>query len=101
MAILARQVQHIYADKWEELEVIDKENTAVEAKYGIPPKKRYWMMSGQDEMGTLIVEYEWESLAAMEEAYAKLDVDPVHQELSKRTNGILRDIRLEIYMILP
>lgn len=101
MAILARQVQHIYADKWEELEAFDKENNAVEAKYGFPPKKRYQMMSGPDEMGTLIVEYQWESLAAMEEAYNKLMVDPVFQELGKRGNGILRDNRFELYIILP
>jgi hypothetical protein len=59
------------------------------------------MMSGQDVMGTLIVEYQWESLAVMEEAYAKLQGDPLFQELNKRGNGILRDNRYELYMILP
>jgi len=101
MVVIEREVQHVYPDKWEELEAIDKEFNKVEAKYGLPPKKRYQMFSGADVLDTLIVEYQWESLAAMETAYTKLMVDPEWQALGKRVNKVVKDIRIELFMPLP
>jgi hypothetical protein len=101
MAILERQVQHVYADKWVELEAIDKEFSVVEAKHGYPPKKRYQMISGPDEIGTLIVERQWASFAAMEEANEKFNADPEIQTMTQRVNVIVRDIRLELYATMP
>jgi hypothetical protein len=101
MVILERQVQHVYTDKWAELEQLDKEFNAVEARYGFPPKKRYQMMSGPDEMGTLIIERQWASLAAMEAAYEKLMLDPAYQSVNQKSSLILKDNRLELYTPLP
>jgi hypothetical protein len=56
MVVLERLVQHIYADKLAELDALDKEYNAVEGKYGFPAKKRYQMISGPEETGTIVVE---------------------------------------------
>jgi hypothetical protein len=101
MAYIQRQVQHIYPGKWEELEAIDKEYTKIEGKYGFSAKKRYRMMSGPDDMSTLIVENQWESLADMEKAYEKLMADPEWKALEPKADTIVKDNRLEILLILP
>jgi hypothetical protein len=84
-----------------ELEAIDKEYNAVEAKMGFPPKKRYQMISGPDEQGTLIIERQWGSLAAMEAAYEKIMADPKWQAVNQKSNTIIKDNRLELYTPLP
>ena len=101
MAYIQREVQHIYDGKWEELEAIDKEYTKIEAKYGFSAKKRYQMMSGPDKMGTLIVEHQWESLAAMETAFNKLMADPDWKALGPRADTIVKDDRMELLWIMP
>ncbi len=101
MIIIHREVQHIYPDKWADLAVIDQEYNKIEAKYGFPQKKRSQLLSGKDEMNTLIIEYQFESLAAMEAAFEKLMADPEWQALGERANSILRDIRIELLMPLP
>ena len=101
MIIIERLVQHVFPGKEAELEALDKEYNAVEAKMGFPLKKRYQMISGPDEMGTLIVERQWVSLAAMEAAYEKLMVNPEWQALYQRSSTVLRDSRMELYTPLP
>jgi hypothetical protein len=59
------------------------------------------MFCGADVLDTLIIEYQWESLAAMETAYTKLMVDPEWQALGKRVNKVVKDIRIELFMPLP
>jgi hypothetical protein len=101
MKVLERLVQHVYTDKWAELEAIDKEFNVVEAKHGFPHKRRYQLISGSDELNTLVIEYEWDSMASMETAYEKLMADPVYQSLGQRSNAIVRDNRMELYTPLP
>jgi len=101
MAYIQREIQHIYPGKWEDLEAIDKEYSKIEAKYGFSPKKRYQIITGSDEMNTLIVEHHWESLAAMETAFNKLMADPEWQALGPRAETIIRDDRLELLFIMP
>lgn len=101
MKVIERLVQHIHADKWAELEAIDKEFNALEAKHGFPPKRRSQLFSGSDEYNTLIVEYVWESLAAMEAAYESINTDPAYMPLYQKVFAILRDSRVELYTPLP
>ena len=101
MVIIERLVQHVYSDKWAELETIDKEFDAVEARHGFPAKKRFQMISGPDNMGTLIIERQWASLAAMEAAYEKFMADPAWQALNLKSSPILKDNRVELYTPLP
>ena len=101
MVIIERLVQHVFPGKMAELSAIDKKYDTIEALMGFPPKKRLQMISGPDEMNTLIVERQWASLAAMEAAYEKLMVNPEWQALYQGSNTILRDSRMELYMPLP
>lgn len=102
MKILHRQIQHVRPDKWAELQEIDKRFDAIEGRLGFPGnKRRYRCFFGSHTMDTLIVEYEWESLATMEAASERAMADPEWQALSEEVMSILKDNQMELYMPLP
>jgi hypothetical protein len=98
MKVLHRQIQHVRSGKWAELEAIDKRFDAVESRLGFPAnKRRYRCYFGTHTLDTLIVEYEWESLSAMEAAFEAAMADPEWQALSAEVEGILVDNQMELY----
>jgi hypothetical protein len=101
MITIERMTQHIYPDKWEELEALDKKYNALEKKYGFPPKKRYQCVFGGHASGTLIIERQWESMAKMEEVYEKIMADPEHQKLGQEGISIIKKTQMELYTPLP
>ena len=102
MKVLHRQIQQVRPGKWAELEEIDKKFNAVESRLGFPPnKKRYQCYFGGHDMDTLIVEYEWDSLAAMETAFEKAMADPEWQALGAEVASIIKSNRMELYAPLP
>ena len=101
MARIERMIQKVHPDKWAELEEIDKRYNAVESRLGFPPQKRYRCIMGGYDWNTLILEREWESLAAMEAAYERAFADPEHRALGKELRSILKNLRREAYMPLP
>lgn len=101
MITVDRMIQQVRPDKWEELEKIDKRYNAVESCLGFPPKKRYHCMIGSHDTNTLIIERQWDSLAAMEAAYEKAFADPEHQALQKEITSIIESTQTEVYMPLP
>ena len=102
MKVLQRQIQQIHPDKWAELEEIDKRFNAVESRLGFPPnKKRYLFYFGGHDVNTLIVEYEWDSLAAMETTYEKALADPEWQALFAEGGSIIERVQMELYTPLP
>jgi hypothetical protein len=100
MIVVLRQTQHIYPDKWAELEAIDKKFNVVEARLGFPAKKRYQLISGSDELNTLIIETQWPSMAVMESTYEKAMADPEWQVLYNQ-GGIIKNTYWELYQLLP
>jgi hypothetical protein len=100
MVILERDVQHIYPDKWDELNAIDGEFNQIESGLGFPAKKRFQLLIGADEVNTLIVERQWPSMAAMEAAYEKAMADTGWQALAAKSNAIIKDHRYEVYLVL-
>ena len=101
MNVLERITQEIYPDKWAALEELDKRYDEVEKRLGFPAKKRYRCMIGAHGFNTLVVEREWDSLAAMETAYEKTFVDPEHQALVQESMAIIKSNQYEVYMPLP
>jgi hypothetical protein len=102
MKILQRQIQQVRPDKWAELEEIDKKFNAVESRLGFPPnKKRYRCYFGSHNTDTLIVEYEWDSVAAMEAAYEKAMADPEWQALAAEIFSVIESTQMELYAPLP
>ena len=101
MVIIERMIQHIYPGKWAELEAIDKKYNAAEARLGFPPKKRYQLLMGSHPFGTLIIERQWPSLAAMEAVNEKGMADPEYQTLQQESAPIIKSIHWELYMPMP
>jgi hypothetical protein len=101
MVVVERLIQQIHPDKWEELEALDKKYNAVEARCGFPAKKRYRCFVGGDNTNALIIERQWESLAAMEAAYEKVFADPEWNALGTEGISIVKSDRHELYAPLP
>jgi len=102
MVAIERMIQKVYPGKWGELEEIDKRFNAVEGRLGFPSnKKRYQCMMGGHDSNTLIIERNWESLAAMEATYEKAFADPEHQALLKEVTSIIKSSQVEVYAPLP
>jgi hypothetical protein len=102
MSILHRQIQQVRPGKWADLEELDKKFNAVESRLGFPPnKRRYQCYFGSHDNNTLIVEYEWDSLAALEAAYAKAMADPEWQALAAKVDDVIKSNQMELYAPLP
>ena len=100
MIAIERMIQKVSPDKWAELDEIDKRYDAVESRLGFPPKKRYRCIMGGHDWNTLILERQWDSLAAMEATYEKAFADPEHQALNEEVTSIVKSTRGEVYMPL-
>jgi len=90
-------IQEIYPGQNAALEDIDKRYDALEGPLGFPPKKRLWCISGPHTNNTLVIEREWESLAAMEAAYEKAFAHPGLQALGEEGQSIIKNSRIELY----
>ncbi len=101
MIIIERMVQEIFPDKWAELDALDKKYDSLEARLGFPAKKRFQLLMGGHPMGTLIIEREWPSLAALEETMQKSLMDPEYSALRNESGAVIKDIHWEMYMPLP
>ena len=100
MIIIERMVQQIFPDKWAELEEIDKKYNQVETRLGFPPKKRFRALMGGHPAGSLVIDREWPSLAAMEAANEKGFMDPEYQALQQESGSIIKSFQWELYMPL-
>jgi len=101
MVTIERLIQKVFPGKWAELEEIDKRYNAVESRLGFPPKKRYQCMMGGHDTNTLIIERQWDSLAAMEAAFEKVLADPEWQALNEEGASIVKSSQWEVYTPLP
>lgn len=101
MVSVERLIQQIYPDKWQELEAIEKKYNAVENRLKFPPKRRYRCYVGGHNTNTLIIERQWDSLAAMEAAYEKAFSDPEWQALGNESGSIIKSDQHELYVPLP
>lgn len=102
MKVLQRQIQQIRPGKWSDLEEIDKRFNVAESRLGFPPnKKRYRCYFGGHNVNTLIVEYEWDSLAALETAYQNAMADPEWQALAAEVESIVKNNQMELYAPMP
>ncbi len=99
--IIERMVQYIPGDKWGELEALDKKYNVVEARLGFPPKKRFQLLMGAHPMGSLVIEREWPSMAALEDAMMKGMADPEYQALQQESGPIIKQLYWETLMPLP
>lgn len=99
--IIQRLVQRVYNGKWDELEPIDKKFTEIEDKMGFPPKKRYRYITGPQDTNTIVIEYQWESLAKMEKLMTRAFLNPEYQKLSNSLDTIIQSQYLELLVPHP
>ena len=98
---LERMIQQIRPDKWDALEELDKKYNAVEKRMGFPAKRRYQMIFGRNPaFTTLVIEREWESMAAMETVMMKALADPEYQALGVEGHDIIQNFKWEMYLVL-
>ena len=83
------------------LEELDKKFIAVESRLGFPPKKRYQSIIGSHDANTVIVERQWDSLAAMEAKFDEAFGDPEYQALADEGTSIIESTQWEVYTPLP
>ena len=101
MICVERHIQQIRPGKWAELEAIDKKYNTVESRLGFPAKRRYRCYLGGHNTNALIVERQWESLAAMEATYDKAFADPEYQALEAESVPVIESVQIELYAPLP
>jgi hypothetical protein len=101
MICIERLTQQVRSDKWVELQAIDARFNSVESRLGFPLKRRYRCYFGGHNSDTLIVERQWESLAAMEAAYEQAFADPEFQALGAEATSIIANNQYELYAPLP
>ena len=82
MKILERVIQYPKASV-EEVMAKEKAFEKVADRVGMPRKRRYWAGFGKETFGTFIFDRVWDSLAQMEEMYAKLQQQPEMAEIRK------------------
>ena len=89
--VLERGAQDAYAAK-------EKRYQAVEERLGGFPSKRHYLPMSDWSGTTIVWEREWESMAAMEEAYTSLTSDPEAKQLSG--SSMIVDEQVELYLLM-
>ncbi len=100
MRILERLIQQVKPGHWEALEVLDKKYDVVEKKLGFPTKRRYRSFASAGNTDVLVIEREWESMAALESAWEKSMTNADMQQLMVEGEGIISSNAWELYMVL-
>ena len=99
MAILERRIQKIISSGTEYNEWEKKWEVIEQRIGGFSAKRHYFLISGSDDLGTMVWEREWESFAAIEAAYGKLTQDSEMAGLMNNSGKIVGSERIEYYSI--
>jgi hypothetical protein len=93
--------QKVKPGKRAELDELNKRWRAFDERLGMAPEKQYACMFGAREGGTLLLMQEWESMAAIEEAYEKAFADPELAELMAAADECVESTQWELYSPSP
>lgn len=93
-----RKVVRIRPGQWAELEALCEEFDVVESRLGLPAKRYLRCYVGGHDNNTLVLEREWESLAALEEVYMKALEDPEWLALGAQLEAIAESSQVELYL---
>lgn len=102
MRILERHILRIRDGRWDDMLALEKRWDALEARVGgFPAKRRYRPLFSELGLSTWVQEREWESLADMEAAYARLGAEPESRDMQAQHTELSENISGEVYMVLP
>ncbi len=99
MRILERHIQTLERDAWDIYLAKEKQWQAFEERLGGYPAKRHYAPLSSWTGTTVVWEREWESFAAMEEAYERSTTDPEQPQLLKVPSAIVHD-QVEIFILM-
>ena len=101
MVVTERRIMQINQGKWDDMIALEVEWNALEERLGyVSPKRWTRSMAGPIGVMNLIWERDWESVAASEEAYARLMAAPEAQGLIEKTMTYVSDMRNEFYVVV-
>ena len=102
--ILERAIHKVKPGKWDDLMALETQLDALQARVGMPPRKRYRLMFGGGSEYTEVIEREWESLAAREAFWAKLPTDATAvaegSALMAQVWPLIESTQREVYEVL-
>ena len=103
VAVIQRMIQKVVngqdMEQWEKLDAIDKKFNEIEKKLGFPDnKKRYRCLFGTQDSNTIIIEFQWPSLAKYERTMTKAVLNPEYIKLGNELVGIIESQITEIYI---
>jgi hypothetical protein len=99
VAILERQVSQLRPGKAKEVIEISKRFDLIEKRMGFPLKRFYSSIAGEPT-NTMVMEREWESLAAMESVWALARADAEWQGLRAQRSDLSIGHRTEFYTVV-
>lgn len=102
MKVIMRAPVKIVPGKMAEYMELEKKRIPMATRYGVPPERRYRLISGEGDMfHTIIYEMEWDSLTAIEAHFEKMSTDPEMQALQAKYDALIESHGLELYMQIP
>ena len=99
MKLIVREITKVIPGKWNEALELHKKRVENATRLGSPPFKVYRSVSGQgDWSNTIILEREWDSLAAWESFFDSAVKDPkVNKEFIEKWQNIVQSHNFEYY----
>ena len=102
MKVMMRSILKVLHGKMEEaMELEKKRMTIANRVLGISPKIYLPFSGGGDTMHTIIIEAEFDSLAALESFPETIGADPEMQELFPKMADVIESVEIEIYTPIP
>jgi hypothetical protein len=99
MNVMVRTIMRAVPDKTAELVELEKKHMAIANRVlGISGKLYRPLSGGGDTMNTVVVEGEFDSLAAFEAHPQKMGADPEMQALMPKYEGVIESMEVEFYM---
>jgi len=102
MKVMQRTSMKMVPGKMTEAMGLIQEQQGVMTRWGMPPVRYYRPFAGGgDAVNTIFLQFEWDSIAAMEAFYEKSMADPEMLAVLMKWDGVLESHTHEIYMPMP
>lgn len=97
MKILERIITEVERGRWAEVAEIEERFEELEKEFGFPPARRYRAGASGLSMNTMILEREWDSYSAREEAYERAMGSDAWHAIGRDSFGTIAGTQAEFY----
>jgi hypothetical protein len=102
MKVMVRTIMKAVPGKMAEAMELEQKHMAIASRVlGISGRWYRPLSGGGDTMNTIVLEGEFDSLAAFEAHPQKMGADPEMQALMPRFDGVIASMDVEFYMPMP